>query len=178
MDTAVVALYISLLPKDSLASPSCTQSHTAPWSFLTHCAPPAFISSSSLCQHLSACNGALGLGKRREKRMSFFPSGCFLSEILNINKVYPWRQDYPTKQKREREEVYGKRGLHAVLPDPALLFCKGEEILGGEVLAWAAQRSCGFSIPGGAQGQAGLGHGQLSWWVAPSPGQGIGPRSS
>jgi len=55
-----------------------------------------------------------------------------------------------------------------------------EEILpheGGEALAQAAQRSCGFLLPGSAQGQVGWSseHPGLGEDV-PAPGRGVGTR--
>ena len=52
-----------------------------------------------------------------------------------------------------------------------LFFTRG----GGEALEWAAQRSCGFPIPGGVQGQLGWGPGQPDLVAGnPAHGRGIG----
>jgi len=40
--------------------------------------------------------------------MSIFPLGCFLSETLISDKVYPGRQDFPTKQMERQKEGMGK----------------------------------------------------------------------
>lgn len=109
-----------------LASPSCSQLHTAPWSSLNSCTTPASPAcwNSLLFQQflVSAINNTLWVGERVRILWAFsLWVDSFLNETLILDKFYPGRQSFLTKQEERQQEERRSSSCSSSWPNTTFL---------------------------------------------------------